>query len=398
MPTLIHNGIVVIDGTKLIQHGGVVWDQGKIIEVLTQDDSKLQQYLKENKLEIIDAQRQYIIPGLIDIHLHGAVGRDFEEASQEAINEISANLVQDGCTSFMASLTPMSPEKSKEVLQCYAAIKAYSQGAHFLGIHYEGPYLSHAYKAVMIEENLRLPSLAEYDELLELSNHRLAIMTVAPELAGMMEFIAHASKHTTIMIGHSAADSKTATAALQQGAAGFTHLYNAMSQHLHRQPGVVTSAFINQHAYVELIADGLHVDPEVILMTYVTKKARSIILVSDAMLGKGMPDGEFFFSGKRCIKQGNSATVIETGRRSGSVVGLDVIARTFQAITGCTINEIVQMAAVNPSILAKVSNLKGTLEVGKDADICIMNHALEAQMTFVSGVCVYQRPSERNNI
>lgn len=389
MKTLLYNGVVVVDG-KTAYDGGVLIDGEVIAEVMKDGDPKFEVYQQDKDVEFIDVKGNYIMPGLIDIHIHGADGVDFEVASQEAINQASCNLAKDGVTGFVASLATMSHEEMIKVLNVYASVKDCVDGAHFLGIHAEGPYLSREYKAIMVEEHLRAPSYKELDEMIEASDNRIKIMTIAPELDGMMEFIEYGTKRNiAMMIGHSAADSKTATKALQHGAVGFTHLYNAMSQHLHRQPGVVTSAFINKEAYAELIADGFHVDPEVILMTYRCKGADNIVLITDAMLGKGLPDGEFTFSGKHCIKEGNSVTVIETGRRAGSAVGLDYIIRTMAEVTGCSVQELVQMASVNPSKIAKVHKVKGTLEVGKDADICVMNKEYYNQMTYVQGEKVF---------
>ncbi|MDF9824056.1 N-acetylglucosamine-6-phosphate deacetylase [Breznakia sp. PF5-3] len=392
MKTLLYNGIVVVDGHTSLEQGGVLIEGDKIIEVLAANDPKFQIYQQDHDVVFEDVKGNYIMPGLIDIHMHGGVGSDFIDATKDDIHKIAHNLVEDGCTGFLASLTAVSQEEIVETLKMYATIEDDGNGAHFLGVHGEGPYLSREYKAVMIEEHLRAPSIKELDEMISASDNRIRQMTIAPELDGMMEFIEYGAKHNiAMMIGHSAADSKTTTAAIKHGAVGFTHLYNAMSQHLHRTPGVVTSAFINKDAYVELIADGFHVDPEVVLMTYLNKGAEKIVLITDAMLGKGMPDGEFYFSGKNCIKDGYSVTVIETGRRAGSAVGLDYVIRTMAEITGCTVNEIVQMACINPSKVIKIDTLKGTLEVGKDADICIMDKNYQNQQTYVSGKCVYKR-------
>ena len=389
MKLLLYNGIVVVDAKKAYD-GGVLIDDGVIREVLEEKNIQMELYQQDKDVEVIDVKGNYIMPGFIDIHIHGAVGKDFVEASQATVNQVSCNLVKDGVTGFVASLTAMAYEETLTALRRYATIEDCKDGAHFLGIHAEGPYLSKEYKAVMIEEHLRIPSYKELDEMIVASKNRIKMMTIAPELEGMMEFVEYASKRNiAMMIGHSAADSKTATKALQSGAIGFTHLYNAMSQHLHRQPGVVTSAFINKDAYVELIVDGLHVDLEIIRMTYNCKGANSIVLITDAMLGKGLADGEFIFSGKRCRKEGNSVTVIESGRRSGSVVGLDYVVGTMAKTTGCSVNELVQMASINPSKIIKVDKTKGTLEVGKDADICVMDKNYHNQMTFVQGKKVF---------
>lgn len=396
MKTLLYNGTLVVNGDICYEGGSILIEGDKIVEVLSKDDAKLQVYQCDKDIDFIDVHHQYIMPGLIDVHIHGAVGYDFDVADQSAVDAIAHHLVEDGCTGFLASLTALSQETTVRVLKRYAKLQDQKEGAHFLGVHLEGPYLSQEYKAVMVAENLRNPIKQELDAMMLASNGRIKTMTVAPELPQMMEFIRYATtSRIKVFLGHSAASSKIAREGLQAGAVGFTHLYNAMSQHLHREPGMVTAAFINREAYVELIVDGYHVDPEVVLMTYRNKGAKTIVLITDAMLGKGMADGEFSFSGKQCLKVGNSVVVKETGRRAGSVIGLAHAIRKMVEITGCTANEIVQMACVNPAIIAQVTNTKGSLEVGKDADICIMDEHYVNQMTFVGGNLVFKKNRQK---
>ena len=191
------------------------------------------------------------------------------------------------------------------------------------------------------------------------------------------------------MIGHSAADSKTALEALKEGCTGFTHLYNAMTQHLHRDPGIVTAAFIDDKAYAELIVDGFHVREDIVKATYKILGPKRICLITDAMLGKGMDDGIYTFSNLKCKKTGNTVQVIETGRIAGSAITMLDAIKNMQRFTGCSINDIVKMSSSNPSIIAKVNDTKGSIEKGKDADLIILDKDLNLKMTMVNGEVLF---------
>lgn len=386
MKTILYNGIIIVDDKVSYPNGAVVIEDGKISKLIEHFNQ-----IQDDTITWIDAQGNYIIPGMIDIHIHGALSQDFDVCDESGFHQIQQYLVTQGCTSFLASLTPMNPADTLSRLHSISTFEDVIDGATCIGIHMEGPYLSHAYKAVMIEANLRKPDIQELKAMIQASNHRIKVMTVAPELETMGAFIEAATKlQIQCMIGHSAASSSQARQALTHGAVGFTHLYNAMSQHEHRNPGVVTAAFIDKQAYVELIVDGLHVAEDVVLMTHLNHKD-TIVLISDAMLATGMLDGEYHFSGNVCVKEGSSVVVKATGRKAGSAVTLQQVIQTMQQITNCSIHDIVLMACINPAKVAQVDKHKGTLTVGKDADLCILNKQLENIMTIVGGQIVYEK-------
>ena len=385
MKKIIHNGTLIIDGSSRIENGYIILNEGKIEEI-GEGPAPF-----DESAESIDAQGNYILPGFIDIHLHGAMGKDFIEGTQESINAAAANVIKDGCTSFMASLTVLSHEDMLDTLKGFSKVTQPENGAHFLGVHEEGPYLSEKYHALMDLRYLRDPSIEEMKEMIAHSGSRIKIMTVAPERAGMEEFISYL-KDTgiTVMIGHSDAKPEDVRMAVKNGASGFTHLYNAMSQHLHREPGVVTGAMIETDTYAELICDGFHVNKNVVIATYQMFTPKRLVLITDAMLGKGMPDGDYTFSGLSCYKEGKHVRVKETGRIAGSAFGMNDAVRFVKEVCHSSMNDIVQMACVNPSVLAQVSHTKGTLSSGKDADIIIIDEAVNIRNVFVAGSTVYE--------
>lgn len=380
MKTVIKNANIIIDGEKRL-FGSVLVEDNKIVEISDNND-----LYGDN---VIDASGNYLMPGMIDIHLHGSYGYDFINNPSLSVSKVAEGLIKEGTTSFMASLTVISHEELCELLKEYSGVNN-NKGANFLGVHSEGPYLSVKYKALMDEKYLRDFNLKELDEMLDSANGVLKIMTVAPERNGFREFAKEALKHNiTLMIGHSSADTKTALEALNEGCTGFTHLYNAMSQHMHREPGNVTAAFIDDKAYAELIVDGFHVKEDIIKATYKILGPKRICLITDAMLGKGMDDGIYTFSNLKCRKTGNTVQVIETGRIAGSAITMLDAIKNMQKFTGCDINDIVRMSAYNPSIIAKINDSKGSIEKGKDADLIILDIDLNLKMTMVNGEILF---------
>lgn len=379
MKTVIRNANIIIDGEKRL-YGTVLIEDGKIVAISEKE-------LSGDKF--IDAKGNYLMPGMIDIHLHGSYGYDFINNPDLSVNKVAEGLIKEGTTSFMASLTVVSHNELCKLLKEYGKVRT-NRKANFLGVHSEGPYLSVKYKALMDERYLRDFNLEELNEMLQSASGVLKIMTIAPERNGFKEFATKAIQNNiSLMIGHSSADAKIALEALETGCMGFTHLYNAMSQHLHREPGNVTAAFIDDKSYAELIVDGFHVKEEVIKATYKILGPKRICLITDAMLGKGMDDGIYTFSNLRCKKSGNTVQVIETGRIAGSAITMLDAIRNIEKFTGCSINDIVRMSSYNPSIIAKVNDRKGSVEVNKDADLIILDKELNLKMTMVNGEVLY---------
>lgn len=381
MKTLLKNGKIIIDGQREIHSGDILFDETGIIN--------FGEHLEEKEdYEVIDVQGNIIQPGFIDIHMHGAIGKDFV-IGKEAVNPVGISLLQDGTTGFLASLTVLSHEEELKVLKSLK--DATSEGAEYLGVHMEGPYLSKEYKALMNETYLRNPVISELDEMLEANPKNIKVMTIAPEREGMEEFIPYLVRKSIVpMIGHTASSAKEALRGLDLGAKGFTHLYNAMSQHTHRNPGCVTAALEHKNSYKELIMDGFHNDVEVVKASWRILGPEEIIMITDCMLGKGMPDGEYTFSELRCRKVGNTVRVIETGRIAGSAISMNDAARFVKDNCNATARDIVQIGCVNPANLLKLDNV-GTLNLGNKANIAVFDDNYNTKMVYVNGVRKWQK-------
>ena len=361
MKTMIRNARVLVHAQRCVKEEAVLIEDGTILDIASECELP-------HAEQVIDAERLYLAPGLLDTHTHGIGGFDFNTCTAQAIEEITALEHAEGVTGFLASLVVENHAMTMERLQLLDSQVSDS----LLGIHLEGPFLNPKQKAVMKEEFLRLPDIEEFRQFLRVSSH-VSSMTIAPELPDAQRLIKEGTRQGIVMnIGHSMADAQQVMQAQRNGAKGITHLYNAMSQHEHRNPGVVTGALLSD-LMCELIVDGFHVHPDVVHATYRALGDDRIILISDANPYKAVADGEYPFSGKNIVIQDGKATVKETGRIAGSTLAMNTALRNMCRYTGCSVESAVRMAAYNPARLYGWK--KGSIEPGYDADLMLMDDA-----------------------
>lgn len=361
MKTMIINARVLMHAQRCVKEEAVLIEDGTILDIASECELP-------HAEQVIDAEGLYLAPGLLDTHTHGIGGFDFNTCTAQAIEEIIALEHAEGVTGFLASLVVENHAMTMERLQLLDSQVTDS----LLGIHLEGPFLNPKQKAVMKEEFLRLPNIEEFRQFLRVSSH-VSSMTIAPELPDTQRLIKEGTRQGIVMnIGHSMADAQQVMQAQRNGAKGITHLYNAMSQHEHRNPGVVTGALLSD-LMCELIVDGFHVHPDVVHATYRALGDDRIILISDANPYKAVADGEYPFSGKNIVIQDGKATVKETGRIAGSTLAMNTALRNMCRYTGCSVESAVRMAAYNPARLYGWK--KGSIEPGYDADLMLMDDA-----------------------
>lgn len=361
MKTMIRNARVLMHAQRCVKEEAVLIEDGTILDIASECELP-------HAEQVIDAEGLYLAPGLLDTHTHGIGGFDFNTCTAQAIEEIIALEHAEGVTGFLASLVVENHAMTMERLQLLDSQVSDS----LLGIHLEGPFLNPKQKAVMKEEFLRLPDIEEFRQFLRVSSH-VSSMTIAPELPDAQRLIKEGTRQGIVMnIGHSMADAQQVMQAQRNGAKGITHLYNAMSQQEHRNPGVVTGALLS-NLMCELIVDGFHVHPDVVHATYRALGDDRIILISDANPYKAVADGEYPFSGKNIVIQDGKATVKETGRIAGSTLAMNTALRNMCRYTGCSVESAVRMAAYNPARLYGWK--KGSIEPGYDADLMLMDDA-----------------------
>ena len=361
MKTMIRNARVLVHAQRCVKEEAVLIEDGTILDIASECELPYAE-------QVIDAEGLYLAPGLLDTHTHGIGGFDFNTCTAQAIEEIIALEHAEGVTGFLASLVVENHAMTMDRLQLLDSQVTDS----LLGIHLEGPFLNPKQKAVMKEEFLRLPDIEEFRQFLRVSSH-VSSMTIAPELPDAQRLIKEGTRQGIVMnIGHSMADAQQVMQAQRNGAKGITHLYNAMSQHEHRNPGVVTGALLSD-LMCELIVDGFHVHPDVVHATYRALGDDRIILISDANPYKAVADGEYPFSGTNIVIQDGKATVKETGRIAGSTLAMNTALRNMCRYTGCSVESAVRMAAYNPARLYGWK--KGSIEPGYDADLMLMDDA-----------------------
>lgn len=361
MKTMIRNARVLVHAQRCVKEEAVLIEDGTILDIASECELPYAE-------QVIDAEGLYLAPGLLDTHTHEIGGFDFNTCTAQAIEEIIALEHAEGVNGFLASLVVENHAMTMERLQLLDSQVTDS----LLGIHLEGPFLNPKQKAVMKEEFLRLPDIEEFRQFLRVSSH-VSSMTIAPELPDAQRLIKEGTRQGIVMnIGHSMADAQQVMQAQRNGAKGITHLYNAMSQHEHRNPGVVTGALLSD-LMCELIVDGFHVHPDVVHATYRALGDDRIILISDANPYKAVADGEYPFSGKNIVIQDGKATVKETGRIAGSTLAMNTALRNMCRYTGCSVESAVRMAAYNPARLYGWK--KGSIEPGYDADLMLMDDA-----------------------
>lgn len=357
MRILVKNGIVVKDENNLIENGAVLIEDGTIKTVGN---------VNEDADTVIDAQGNYIVPALMDVHTHGALGYDFNECAKEDIEKIAESYRKEGVTTFMGTLVCETHEDLKVL---FKRLQECTCKAMY-GVYIEGPFLSLAKKAVMKEECICDVSLDKFNEYKEICP-KLMGMTVAPELNNALDLIALAnSKGVVIHVGHTDGCAQDVLAAQKVGAKSVTHLYNAMTQHEHRNPGIVTGAIMSD-LYCELIVDGFHVHEDVVKATYKMIGKDRLILISDANPCKGLSDGEYVFSGKDVVIKNGEARVKQTGRIAGGTLKMDQACRNMMKWCNASIVDCLQMCVMNPARLYNMN--KGFIKEGFDGDILVMD-------------------------
>ena len=343
---------------------------------------------QESDEEIIDASGKYVVPGLIDIHAHGFVGCDFSDGDAASIKTISRYLSLHGITSFAASIMSMPVA---HMAACCAIIAGFcqngSEGAYCHGLHLEGPFLSPAKCGAQASENLISPSNHTFDQLRLAGNGFLRMLTVAPELSDAIDFIQHASAYCTVALGHTQTDYASAVKAIRAGAKHITHLYHAMPPLHHRAPGLIGAA-IDTEVTIELICDGYHVHPAAIRAAYRLFGAERTVLISDSMSACGMPDGRYSLGGQEVQVHARKATL-----RNGTLAGTacDLMDDLRNAVDcGIRLEDALQSATINPAKVIGCDHQTGSLEVGKNADIVLLDQKLSVRDVWIKGVHMEQ--------
>lgn len=382
--TIINGAVVTPD--KILSPGIVLVEDGLIQFVGAMTDAE-----PATNAQIIDATGQFVLPGFIDTHVHGSGGDDVMTDGAAGIQRAGRNMLRYGTTAWLPTTIAARHE---EILFAIAETRQAENSseimANILGLHLEGPYINLKFKGAQPDEGIRDPNFDELDELLKSAEGRIKVMTLAPELPGSMEMIRLLKTHNIVAsLGHSECDYDTALAAIDAGATYATHLFNAMSGVHHRKPGLAACCLNEPGICAELILDGVHVNPQMARLAARNKGREGLALITDATTAQGCSDGIYQLGKFQVNVRGALCTLIDGVTIAGSVLTMNHAVKNAVEFTGMSLIDVAYMAATMPAKRCGVAERKGSLEVGKDADIAILQADYSVAATIVKGVIVY---------
>jgi N-acetylglucosamine-6-phosphate deacetylase len=340
---------------------------------------------------IIDFSDAILTPGLVDIHIHGAAGHDVMEGDADSLAAIERLLARHGVTSYCPTTVTAPLNETLAALEKLAkAVESaktitHADRAQPLGIHLEGPFLSHARPGVHPPVSLQPASERVFAPMWEAAVGQVAILTIAPELGGALALIAEAAQRgVCVSIGHTNADSDEAKAGIKAGARHVTHAFNAMRRMEHRDPGVLGVVLTDDSITADIIVDGLHVEPEVVDLFLRTKGLDRAVLISDALSATGMPDGTYRLGMFEVqVRDGRCES---HGKLAGSVLTLDQAIGNVMRFARLSFQDGLRLATLNPARVLGIENRKGVLKPGADADIAVFTPEGTVRQTIVRGM------------
>jgi N-acetylglucosamine-6-phosphate deacetylase len=340
----------------------------------------------------IRATDKLAVPGFLDLHIHGAGGRDVMEGNNDALRAVTRKVSEYGTTSLVATTVTASTDETFRAVEGIAGYIAHQHDsvdprAEILGIHFEGPFISKLRRGVHPSEWIQLPSADTLQRFLKAAAGNARILTIAPELLGAAPCIdAALEAGLVVSIGHTDATYEQARAAMARGARSATHVYNAMRPFTHRDPGVIGAVLTSPDINAELIADGVHVEEAAMKLLLLAKGAAHVTLVSDGLSATGMPDGKYLLGGFEVTVSGGVCRNAE-GTLAGSTLTLDRALRNIVAL-GIPLPDAVRMLTLNPASLLGIEFKKGALRAGADADVLLLDEGLHVTNVWARGVAL----------
>jgi N-acetylglucosamine-6-phosphate deacetylase len=386
---LLKNAVIYAETGK-IEQGYVLTEGDKIVEV-----GPMSSCPASSEAEVVELDPSFsVVPGFIDVHIHGAFGADVMDATDEALRTMAKTLPKEGTTSFLATTMTAPIEQIERALQNvaqYIDSSNPSGEAEVLGIHLEGPFISPKRAGAQHPKNIIEPNIELFQKWQNIANGHIRLVTLAPEEKNGLALTAYLKEHGVVAsIGHSDAVYKQVKAAIDAGVKHATHLFNGMRGIHHREPGVAGAVLMHEEVICELIADGVHVAPEMIRFAYQNKGSAGLILITDAMRAKCLGAGTYELGGQEVTVQGEKAT-LRDGTLAGSILKLGDAVKNAMVYTGCTLEDIIRMTSWNPAKQLGVLDRKGSIRAGKDADLVVLNERHDVVMTICRGKLAYSK-------
>ena len=369
---------------KEIERPVVVVEQGSVVRLGARDGMEM-----PNSAQLMDFGDCVMTPGFVDIHVHGSAGHDVMHADEAGREKFERFLARHGVTSYYPTTVAAPLDVTLTALEHLAAAVESKNGdgrASPLGIHLEGPFLSHVRRGVHLPEDLLVPDLKTFERFWQAARGNIRVMTIAPELDNAVEVISEAVKRgVCVSLGHSDADIGSARAAIAAGARHATHTFNAMRPLDHRRPGLLGEILTNENVTADVIADGIHVDPMMVQLLLNVKGAEKLVLITDAISAAGMPDGRYALGSLEVEVKDGRCTL--NGTLAGSTLTMDRALRNLMEFGRCDLQQSLRAASMNPAQVAGARK-KGVLEEGADADMVVLTPEGQVVATIVKGTVI----------
>ena len=385
MPTLL-TARKLWNAGSLLENPVLLIEDGRITSIKSRSAAALP---AANGAEVLDFPEATLAPAFYDVHTHGGAGHDLMEATPEALTIIGRFLASHGTGSYLATTVTAPLDSTLRSLEGLAKLidnpPASSETVTWpIGIHLEGPFLSHSKRGVHNPELLLAPDIAVFDRLYDAAEGHIRLMTLAPELPGAIEFAKHAvSRGVRVSVGHSNATAAETRAVIAAGATTATHTYNAMRPLDHREPGILGVVLTDDSLFAELICDGIHNTPELVKIWWRSKGPERAILITDAMQAAGMPDGEYMLAGYKVQVLAGKASFGDV--LAGSVLTLDKALTNFLAFTGASVEDGLRLLTANPATMTGFGDQTGSLRVGGPANLVAIDDAGKLVASIVNG-------------
>ncbi|MGR3763218.1 N-acetylglucosamine-6-phosphate deacetylase [Rossellomorea sp. NS-SX7] len=374
---IIENGFIKIES-------GIISEIGEMSEL--QDDGE--------SVGVSLPRNASVIPGMIDVHIHGVNGADTMDATKEALDTMTATLPKEGTTSLLATTMTESKENiEKALINTGEYIQAGQEAgkAEILGIHLEGPFINSGKAGAQPLDHIVPPSVEVFQKWQTDSLNHIKLVTLAPEMDEGHELIRHLKDNGIVAsAGHSNATYDEMSEAIDKGVCHVTHLFNQMSGFHHREPGIVGAALNRKELMVELIADGIHVRPEAVDIAFQQITEERMILITDSMRAKCLKNGQYDLGGQMVTVKDGMA-LLDEDTLAGSVLEMKTAFQNIQRYTGCSVQEAVKITSENPAKQLGVFDRKGSIAAGKDADLVILDEQMDVFMTICKGKIAYVR-------
>ncbi|WKT14472.1 N-acetylglucosamine-6-phosphate deacetylase [Lactococcus lactis] len=376
MKLLIKNSRIATHNTKLFH---ILVNDKKIVKVFPISESICDLDFDQS----YDARGNLIVPGMIDVHIHGAISHDMMDGAAESIQAVSKKCLQTGCTGFLVTSVTASTEMLERIIDSTKSVIGHEQGAKILGIHLEGPYLNIEKKGMQSPEYIRMPDLKEMKKLVERAEGLIKMVTIAPELPGALEVVDYlTSQNIIVAAGHTNATYEEGITAFEHGVSHITHCCNAMPTIHHRNPGITVAALETEGISIQAIVDNIHLHPGMVRLMHKLKQPEQIVLITDALQAMGTGDGVYNFGGHEVTVKDGVARLSD-GTLASSTVTMNRSLEIAKEM-GLTLSDAITMASETPARLLGFKN-RGKIAEGYVADFSILNEQYEVDSVHIDG-------------